>query len=154
MILYSQDTWVINTHTYFSLAPSVAHTVYRPSLRRLRQLEGCYGVRIEWNEAVKCPGTFHHAGTGETFGQLGLLLCYLGRRNEEEMYFLGKVILTVLIEGGGGQNLAIYRPLEAGSLNDPLNGTADTVTCVFSMRSGKEIPLTLDSEIPCMMGNI
>ena len=131
MILYSQYTGLMNTHAYLSLAPPVAHMVYRPSLKRPRQLEGCRGVRIEWNEAVKCPGTFHHADTGETFGQLGLLICYLGRRSEEEMYFLGTVILTVLIESGGGQNLAIHRPLEAGSVNGPLNGTADTVTCVF-----------------------
>ena len=87
MILYSQGTGVI--HTHFSSAPSVVHTVYRlpTESQRLRQLEGFYGVRIEWNEAVKCLGTFHHKGTGETFGRRGLLLCHLDSRNEKKVYF-------------------------------------------------------------------
>ena len=116
--MYFQGTGVIYTH--FSSAPSVVHTVYRlpTESQRLRQLEGFYGVRIEWNEAVKCLGTFHHAGTGETFGQLGLLLCHLDSRNEKSVFF-GKVILATLMESGGSQNLAIYRRLEAGSVNSP-----------------------------------
>ena len=86
MIMYSQGTGVI--HTHFSSAPSVVHTVYRlpTESQRLRQLEGFYGVRIEWNEAVKCLGTFHHKGTGETFGRLGLLLCHLDSRNEKSIF--------------------------------------------------------------------
>ena len=94
MILYSQGTGVI--HTHFSSAPSVVHTVYRlpTESQRLRQLEGFYGVRIEWNEAVKRLGTFHHKGTGETFGRRGLLLCHLDSRNEKQQHIFGKVILT------------------------------------------------------------
>ena len=86
--MYSQGTGVIHSHTHFSSAPSVVHTVYRlpTESQRLRQLEGFYGVRIEWNEAVKCLGTFHHKGTGETFGRRGLLLCHLDSRNEKSIF--------------------------------------------------------------------
>ena len=39
-----------HTHTsHWHLQWHTRCTDYRQSLRRLRQLEGCYGVRIEWN---------------------------------------------------------------------------------------------------------